>query len=170
VTCRDGFPVLATGHNLDDEAAVLFQNSLRWATGYLSRQAPVLPASRPGFARKVKPLIRLYEREMAAYALVRGIDYIYEECPFSTGATTLFYKQLLDQLEAASPGAKQQYYLEFLRARAEGRLLPGGTEPVFEGLHPCERCGQPTTAPGSCAFCRLWDTFGESSREPANDQ
>ncbi|MCI0476737.1 MAG: hypothetical protein L0Y55_10860, partial [Anaerolineales bacterium] len=29
------YTVLATGHNLDDEIAVLFQNTLRWQTGYL---------------------------------------------------------------------------------------------------------------------------------------
>jgi uncharacterized protein (TIGR00269 family) len=165
VTLREGFGVLATGHNLDDEAAVLFQNSLHWATGYLARQAPVLPASHAGLARKVKPLIRLYEREMAAYALVRGIDYIYEECPFSRGATTLFYKELLDQLEAESPGAKQQYYLEFLRARADGRLLPADAgKPV---LNQCQKCGQPTTAPGTCSFCRLWDVE-EAAHEDSN--
>lgn len=161
-----GYAVLATGHNLDDEAAVLFQNALHWATGYLARQAPVLPASHPGLVRKVKPLIRLYEREMAAYALLRDIDYIYEECPYSKGATTLFYKQLLDELEEASPGAKQMFYLEFLRARAEGRLLT--TEACDVELHPCSLCGQPTTAPNLCAFCRLWNQE-ESNRGNAQN-
>jgi len=154
VAREGGYAVLATGHNLDDEVAVLFQNTLHWATGYLARQAPALPASHPGLMRKVKPLIRLYEREMAAYALVRGIDYIYEECPYSRGATTLFYKQLLDQLEETSPGAKQSFYLEFLQARAQGRLLSQEANDVE--LHECQQCGQPTTAPGLCAFCRLW--------------
>ena len=148
------FAALATGHNVDDEAAVLFQNTLRWATGYLARQAPVLPASHPRLARKVKPLIRLYEREMAAYALLRGIDYIYEECPHSRGATTLFYKELLNQLEENSPGAKQSFYLSFLQAREEGRLLPPEAREVEMG--ECQQCGQPTTAPDLCAFCRLW--------------
>ena len=60
----------ATGHNLDDEAAVLFGNVLRWDTEYLARQLPVLPA-RDGFPRKVKPLVRLSEREMAAYCVLR---------------------------------------------------------------------------------------------------
>ncbi len=58
-----GYDVVATGHNLDDEAAVLFGNVLRWDAEYLGRQYPVLPAS-PGFVRKVKPLVRLSEREM----------------------------------------------------------------------------------------------------------
>jgi tRNA-5-methyluridine54 2-sulfurtransferase len=104
-----GFAVLATGHNLDDEAAVLMQNTLHWQVGYLARQAPVLPTTRGGFAKKVKPFCRFYERETATYALVRGIDYIYDECPHAIGNLTNFYKTLLNQLEAESPGAKLQF-------------------------------------------------------------
>jgi hypothetical protein len=58
---RDGgYDVLATGHNLDDEAATLFGNTLTWSTGYLARQGPVLPAMAGGLARKVKPFFRFY--------------------------------------------------------------------------------------------------------------
>ena len=83
-----GYDVLVTGHNLDDEAAVLFGNTLNWLSSYLLRQGPVLPAH-GGLIRKAKPLCRFYEREMAAYALLRGIEYIYEECPHAVGAKTL---------------------------------------------------------------------------------
>jgi len=154
VTREGSFAAIATGHNLDDEAAVLMQNTLHWQTGYLARQAPVL-AEREGLARKVKPLVRLYERETAAYALLRGIDYIYDECPFAKGSTTNYYKELLNQLELRSPGAKQQFYLSFLEARGSGavRFAPQGQAE----LHPCVRCGQPTTAGDLCAFCRLWE-------------
>jgi uncharacterized protein (TIGR00269 family) len=152
---RDGcFAAIATGHNLDDEVAVLMQNTLHWQTGYLARQAPVL-AERDGLARKVKPFVRLYERETAAYALLQGIDYIYDECPFAIGSTTNFYKELLNQLEYKSPGAKQQFYLHFLQARDAGRVA--FAEAADLELHPCSRCGQPTTAGELCAFCRLWE-------------
>jgi len=149
-----GYNVLATGHNLDDEVAVLFQNTLNWRVQYLARQSPVLPEG-DGFARKVKPFFRFYERETAAYAIVRGIDYIYEECPFAAGATTIYYKELLNRLEAGKPGAKLHFLLSFLHAREREGLLAGREEKQIE-LHPCENCGQPTTAPGLCAFCRLW--------------
>lgn len=149
-----GYTVLATGHNLDDEVAVLFQNTLRWQTGYLARQAPVLPASHEGLIKKVKPFCRLYERETATYALVRGIDYIYDECPHATGNQMNFHKTLLNQLETASPGAKLSFYLEFIRAREEGLFVQAGQA---VDLHACEICGQPTSAPGRCAFCRMWD-------------
>lgn len=48
---KGGYDVLVTGHNLDDEAAVLFGNTLHWQTDYLGRQLPVLPA-RNGFPRR----------------------------------------------------------------------------------------------------------------------
>ncbi|HEB64850.1 MAG TPA: adenine nucleotide alpha hydrolase family protein [Chloroflexi bacterium] len=148
-----GYDVLATGHNLDDEAATLFGNTMQWAGGYLIRQGPVLPAS-PGLARKVKPFCRFYERETAAYALLRGIAYIYEECPFSVGAKSIHYKELLNQLEKDSPGAKLHFYLGFLKAKKEG-LFAETKEEAVALLHTCPTCGQPTSAPGQCAFCRL---------------
>jgi tRNA(Ile)-lysidine synthase TilS/MesJ len=98
-----GYDVVVTGHNLDDEAAVLFGNTLQWQTDYLGRQLPVLPA-RAGFPRKVKPLVRLGEREMAAYCVVRGIDYIVEECPMAVGNKHLGYKEALNAIELQSPG------------------------------------------------------------------
>jgi uncharacterized protein (TIGR00269 family) len=92
---------------------------------------------------------------MAAYCLVRGIDYIYEECPYSFGATSIAHKELLAEIERKSPGAKQNFYLSFLRAKQNG-LLNDPDRELHHTMQACERCGQPTTAPGLCAFCRLW--------------
>ena len=148
-----GYAVLATGHNLDDEAAVLFGNTLSWSSEYLLRQGPVLPGS-DGLARKVKPLCRFYEREMTAYCLARGIEYIYEECPFAEGSQSIYYKELLNQLETTRPSAKLIFYLRFLEARKRGDLF---VEQNIEHahLHPCQKCGQPTSAPELCSFCRM---------------
>jgi uncharacterized protein (TIGR00269 family) len=146
-----GYDAVVTGHNLDDEAAVLFGNVLHWQTDYLGRQLPVLPA-RNGFPRKVKPLVRLGEREMAAYCVLRGIDYIVEECPMAAGNRHLGYKEALNAIEATSPGSKHDFYFGFL-ARASDRFTPVAEE-VQEQLRACERCGAPTTGE-VCAFCRL---------------
>ena len=154
VTRDGGYDVLATGHNLDDEVAVLFGNVLHWQTGYLARQAPVLPASGDGLARKVKPFCRLYERQTAAYTLISSIDYIYDECPHAMGATSLRHKDILNRMEEESPGTKLQFYLGFLRTRKAGFF---NERPEEIELQPCTNCGQPTSAPGLCAFCRLWE-------------
>jgi uncharacterized protein (TIGR00269 family) len=146
-----GYDVVATGHNLDDEAAVLFGNVLRWNTEYLGRQLPVLPAAE-GFVRKIKPLVRLGERELAAYCVVRGIDYIVEECPMAIGNRHLGYKEALNTVEERSPGSKQAFYFGFLD-RASAYFRPEALADQ-EDLHPCSSCGAPTTGE-RCAFCSL---------------
>lgn len=147
-----GYDVLATGHNLDDEAAVLFGNTLSWSADFLSRQWPVLPES-DGLARKVKPLCRFYEKEMTAYALLRGIEYIYEECPFAEGSTSIYYKELLNKLENDRPGAKMIFYISYLDAKNNG--LFAAPETIRPPLNACPTCGQPTSSTGECSFCRM---------------
>lgn len=149
-----GYDVVATGHNLDDEAAVLLGNVLHWETGYLGRQSPAMPAE-DGFARKVKPLYRVTERETAAYAVLRGIDYIVEECPNARGAQSLVYKELLNRLEQESPGSKHHFLFGFYQIRPE--VFRSDREQV--DLRPCTRCGEPTTGE-ICAFCRLLERAG----------
>ncbi|GAB4570640.1 MAG: ATP-binding protein [Anaerolineae bacterium] len=159
----EGYYVLATGHNLDDEAATLLGNTLTWSVDYLQRQGPVLEASADGLARKVKPLFRFYEREMAAYALLRDIDYVLEECPFAVGATSIRHKELLNELELTSPGAKLQFYLKFLDAREKHGLFDSAAQAVT--LQVCPSCGQPTTNEGNCSFCRTWNRVRNAKAE-----
>ncbi|MGH9001169.1 MAG: TIGR00269 family protein [Acidimicrobiia bacterium] len=151
-----GYDVLATGHNLDDEAAVLLGNVLRWDGPYLGRQYPVLPEA-AGFVRKVKPLVRLSEREMAAYCVLSGIDYIVDECPMAEGNRHLAYKEMLNDLEQRSPGAKASFLFSFWE-RGHARFA-GEAESERTELTPCAVCGSPT--PGDvCAFCRLVERAG----------
>ena len=153
ITREMGFEVLATAHNLDDEVAVLMGNVMNWHTELLARQSPVLEAAE-GFARKVKPFCRFYERETTAYSLLRGIPYIEEECPFADGSKQLYYKDMLNRIEENQPGSKLAFYVGFLNAREKGSF-PALTEEAREGmLHACPGCGQPTSNEGLCAFCR----------------
>jgi uncharacterized protein (TIGR00269 family) len=152
VAIERGYDVVATGHNLDDEAAVLLGNVLRWDIGYLGRQHPVLPAA-PGFVRKVKPLVRLGEREMAAYCVLQGIDYQVEECPMAAGNRHIGYKEMLNQLETRSPGSKAAFVSGFWsRGHA---AFADESDRERDALLPCVECGAPTTTGGRCAFCSL---------------
>ena len=146
-----GYPVVATGHNLDDEAATLFGSVMHWQTDALPRQSPALASTHPKLVRRVKPLYRLSELETAAFAFLRGIDYIVEECPFAKGATSIAHKQVLDRLEEASPGSKHNFLFGFLEK----------ARPAFEKIESvelleCTSCGQVTTG-AICAFCKLAD-------------
>jgi tRNA-5-methyluridine54 2-sulfurtransferase len=159
---EEGFDTLVTGHNLDDEVATLFGNVLHWNTDLLGRQAPVLQErvlgsgddARVVLIRKAKPLVRLTERETAAYAVLRDIDYVVEECPMVAGNTQHRYKDALAQLEESSPGTKQQMYFGFLK-RAAGRFAEDART---ADLVACAGCGAPTLAASSsaprCSFCK----------------
>ncbi|MDF1499790.1 MAG: ATP-binding protein [Anaerolineales bacterium] len=149
-----GYDVLVTGHNLDDEAATLMGNTMNWLVGYLESQAPLLP-EKPGFVRKAKPFHRFYERETAAYALLRGIDYIQEECPYSADAKSIYYKKVLNQIETDRPGAKQAFYLSFLQARDQIQFTGSGERGPLPDAR-CSTCGQPTRGGRQCAFCSTW--------------
>ena len=152
---RGGYDALATGHNLDDEAAVLFGNVLHWQGEYLGRQQPVLNAG-DGFPRKIKPLVRLGEREMAAYCVLSGIDYMVEECPMAVGNKHIGYKEALNSIEERSPGTKHAFYFGFLD-RAADLFLPGDDDRAPIGA--CVRCGAPAGAE-VCAFCHLLERAG----------
>lgn len=154
VTRQHEFQIIATGHNLDDEVAVLFSNNLNWNLEQLSRQTPLLPET-SDFARKIKPLCRSYERETTAYALLNGIEYIEEECPFSIGSKTNNIKTWFNQLEKDQPGIKFAYFTRFLAQKKAGFL--SGVENLPIELHQCPKCGQPTTSEEFCAFCKLLD-------------
>ncbi len=149
-----GYEVVATGHNLDDEAATLFGNVVHWNIDYLGRQGPVLASTHPKLVRKVKPLYRFSERETAAYAIIERIDYILEECPMARGAKSLAYKDVLNTLEEEQPGAKYRFLVGFLK-QGRSAVRTAAFDQAGD-LYECARCGQPTTAE-LCAYCRMAD-------------
>ena len=164
VAIEHNYDVMATGHNLDDEAARLLGNVLHWQEEYLEKQAPSLPASVEGFAKKVKPLYRLTERELAAYAVLNKIDYIVEECPMAKGAHALLYKDVLNRLETESPGTKQAFYWGFLDKQRKPEMSSTTVaEKDQAALHPCSACGQPTTAQ-VCSYCKMMTRAGAQPR------
>ncbi len=150
---KTGHTVVATGHNLDDEAATLFGNLLSWQEGYLARQNPHLPATRAGFPARIKPLVRLGEREIGAYCQLRHIEPLSDGCPLAKGASSLTYKKVLSSLEEKMPGTKKRFFFGFLK-EGQKKYATTPTE-----LGECKICGSPTTA-GVCLFCRIMDRAG----------
>jgi uncharacterized protein (TIGR00269 family) len=150
--CVDGgYTVLATGHNLDDEASALFGNLLYWKEEYLWRKSIALEGKGVYLAKKVKPFFLCSEREVAAYAILRGIDYVYEECPYSVDAKTLLYKGLLNKVEEVSPATKIRFLKGYLNMVKEQEAPAEASR--------CVRCGYPSYTE-VCNFCRLFERFG----------
>jgi uncharacterized protein (TIGR00269 family) len=151
--CVDkGYNVLITGHNLDDEAAALLGNLLYWKDEYLWKKSPLLEGREGHLSRKVKPLFLCSEREMAAYAVLSKIDYIYDECPFSVGAKSLDYKGILNKLEESSPGTKLQFIKGYLKK------IKKVAQEEARDITYCTACGYPCYGE-KCNMCRLLERF-----------
>lgn len=147
---ENGYTALATGHNLDDECARLFANTIRWDARYLGSQGPVLPGEGK-FVRKVKPLYRLTEFETAAYCFLKKVEHGKAPCPYSGGASFTGHKRLMNDLEHRSPGAKIRFYEGFLR---DGRpAFEAACREGADALMDCEKCGFPSAAE-VCGVCR----------------
>lgn len=147
---KSGVAALATGHNLDDQAAALFANVMRWDIRYLAKTLPSLPGEH-GFAPKIKPLVLLSEKEITAYARLHTIRVVEARCPYSAEAKFKRYKRMLAEVERESPGTRRSFYEGYVRVahlfqaeNQEDRLLA-----------PCAVCKMPTTVQ-VCSFCRMW--------------
>jgi len=150
VCIEKGYTVLATGHNLDDEASALLGNILFWKEEHLWKKSITLPGIDGHLVKKVKPLFLCSEREMAAYAILNGIDYIYEECPFSVDAKTILYKRMLNVIEEESPGMKLQFLKGYMN-----RMVKDGEKTSNYCLH----CGYPSYG-DTCSVCRMFRKLG----------
>ncbi len=149
VASEEGYDVVATGHNLDDEASSLLANVVNWNMKYLGKKEPVLE-EKMGFVKKVKPFCKFMEKETALYCILNRIDFIEEECPLSADASTIFYKHILNDIEERFPGTKLRFYLEYVRK----------IKPIFEmgetkqKLLKCRVCNQPSPS-DICPVCKL---------------
>ncbi|MCB2188208.1 MAG: adenine nucleotide alpha hydrolase family protein [Deltaproteobacteria bacterium] len=158
LTLALGFEVLATGHQLDDEAGRLLGNMLHRHQNYLDAQWPVLAASGAGFAKKIKPLCRLSGPEIMAYALTHELPVAQGKCPKSKGATLPYYQEAMRYLEEKMPGTMSDFYLCFLRAKDGPPAAPLPEQ-------RCPSCGQPTLSDDLCTTCRLLATTAQKKAE-----
>lgn len=148
-TLAVGADALATGHTLDDMAAALFANLLRWDLHYLAKGLPVLPAAE-GFARKIKPLSLQAENEIRAFATLHQIRPVEAVCPYAAEAKFKRYKRVLNELEEKSPGLKRAFYEGYTQ---QAHRFKGET--ARPPLLLCAVCGLPATN-SPCTFCRIW--------------
>ncbi len=153
---EENIDVVATGHNMDDEASRLLGNILKWDLTRLSKHEPVLKAEGMMLKRKVKPLMRLTDYEIATYALANGIDYIQRECPMSKGATSIYYKNVLNRLEEKSPGTKQYFYHQFLK----NIHIFQDVATRADQIKRCNICGMESFSE-ICSYCRLMEKISE---------
>lgn len=142
-----GYDVIATGHNLDDEAQAVLMNLLKGNAALLDRTSVRSPPAE-GFVPRVKPLVFLPERALRAYTLLRGIDVVYDECPYAPQSLRVGVRDILNRYESAHPGMKRS----LVEAGLRGASHSNGD------YSSCPRCGEPSSG-GVCRACALRESI-----------
>lgn len=140
------YDVIATGHNLDDEAQSILMNLLRNQTHLLSRLGPRTP-SQEGIAARIKPFYTTPEREVRAYCLLKKITTNFSECPNVVKSFRWKVGEALNDLEQDRPGAKLAIVENFLE-----KYYDENATSATSGT--CSRCGGPSSH-SLCRACKL---------------
>jgi uncharacterized protein (TIGR00269 family) len=145
---RHGATVLATAHNLDDEAQSFLMSLLRGDISPVGRSQGQVE----GFIRRAKPFSTIPEREVALYAYLKEIRPQSVPCPYAGSSIRNDVRRFLDVIEAKHPGMK------FSVRGAIDKLGPfalrrDGTS------RTCAICGEPSSGE-LCRSCQVLQRLG----------
>ncbi len=143
-----GADVLATGLNLDDTAQSIIMNIAR---GDMERLARMGPHDRvqPGLIPRIQPLRLIPEKESYLYALVNGIPFSDEECPYRQRAVRNTFRDIINTLENETPGTRHSILKSYEEIKP---LLIEKFPPT--NLRRCRRCGEPANGE-LCKACMM---------------
>lgn len=143
------FDILATGHNLDDEAQAIIMNVFRNDFKLAKRQGPATGSSKSKkFVKRVKPLYFLKEEEIEKYSKILKFPVHYGMCPCSINAYRREYKNYLDKFEEKHPSIK--YNIIRFQESLKNNLKK---EKVVK-IDACEICGEPCSKK-ICKVCTI---------------
>jgi len=151
-----GATKLATGHNLDDEAQSIIMNQFRRNIETSARLGPVTGVIKEKkFIRRVKPLYLMTEKEVMAYAFLKGISGRFVECPYAYDSYRGEVRDMLNEFEAKHSGTKNSIVQSFLE------ILPLLKKhyKTRAKLKFCRICGEPCSGE-ICKACEILGRLG----------
>lgn len=141
--------VLATAHNLDDEAQSVIMSLMRGDANLFSHEQ----SQTNGFVKRVKPLAFIPEREVALYAYLRGISFQSVPCPYASSSLRNDARTFLDNIEEKHPGMKFN-----IHATSKRLQLVKGKKTKIQF---CKSCNEPSAAI-LCRSCQVLKRAGIS--------
>jgi uncharacterized protein (TIGR00269 family) len=139
--------IIVTGHNLDDISQSILMNFMRGDTERLARLGPH-DHIQPGLVPRVEPLRQVPEKEAFLYALLKGLPFSDDECPYAEAALRNEFRAMIDDMESRHPGTRHSILASYESIRTALHI----TFPVAQ-LSLC-KCGEPCHGE-MCMACRM---------------
>jgi uncharacterized protein (TIGR00269 family) len=146
---RLGLDAVATAHNLDDILQTFYINLY---SGDLERIRWLNPLYKPTHSefklRRMKPVMEIYEEELAFFAYLNNIPFQSESCPYMNEGIRTEIRSNLNSLERKHPGLKYST-LKTVFNIASSIHSQEGTE---KRATRCKSCGMVSTS-DLCSVC-----------------
>lgn len=143
--------VIATGHNMDDEAQSVLMNLFKNNLELLARLGPKTGiGSFKCFIPRIKPLYFVSEKEIKKYSKTMNFPVNYNPCPCRVGAYRNHIRKLLDSYEKVNPDVKKNVIKSFLKTLPNlKKQFKTSAEPEY-----CKSCGEPSKKE-KCMACQI---------------
>lgn len=146
--------VVATGHNLDDEAQTVMMNMMRGDSQRIARTNKSRNRPVKGLIPRVKPIKEISERDIVAYTHQLSLPYHDVPCPYAVEAFRNDLRAFLNDMEHKRPGTM----LAILRS-AETIAEALEQNESSSTVQSCESCGAPSSA-RICKVCSMLANLG----------
>ncbi|MEM0217412.1 MAG: ATP-binding protein [Candidatus Nezhaarchaeales archaeon] len=146
-----GVTKIATGHNLDDAVAILWDFYIRGDLLEALKFQPVTKLIHPKAIPRIKPLIELTDFELKIYADIKSLPYTLTQCSFGRESKLNRRKKLVESIELMYPAFKHT----FLKSHVK-RVSPLLSSLTSRSINwkSCSRCGMPSRG-DVCSVCRI---------------
>ncbi len=147
-----GATKVVTGHHLDDEAQVIVMNLFKANTKLAGRMGPVSGVEDSDyFIQRVKPLYFCAEKEVRLYALLKGFQIQFAECPYSKEGFRHQVQEMLNDFEQKYPGTKQGIINSFMALLP---LIQEKEKGRTQEMKVCQQCGEAANQ-NVCNACKM---------------
>lgn len=152
-----GATKIATGHNLDDIVAIIWDFYVRGDLLEALKLQPLTQSIHPKALPRIKPLIELTDSELKVYVEVKGLPHTPIKCSFGRESKLNRRKKLIDSVESMYPAFKHTFLKTHIK-----RITPLLSNLVIDkmrNLKTCVKCTMPSKG-AVCSVCRLKERLG----------
>lgn len=151
-----GANVVATAHNLDDQLHTFIINMIAGDVQRIGWSHPQSVTNKIHTLRKIKPFCEIYEQEIVFYALMRGLPFQTEDCPYMNEGIRTQIRDFINALERERPGIKYNLYNSISKISSNLKTVSNRVD-----SKKCPTCGRMSTS-NVCSVCKTISILGEN--------